>query len=210
MSNARIYLDQTRELVLKIFDNKCIMCGRPTKEVHEIITISHGKKHLAVKNRVPLCGNGSKDNHHDWAHRIGTRNSIPVLLEKRAEFLKRKWSMRTRHPKLKIYDEVVDQEKLKDLSLRQLILELRKTLEFGHADEISKPQPIYILASNYQIARAIFDRYFWNPEKSIGISLLRYVDYQEKLYGLRNQYIVVSGTVQTRTKTFLQLAITPL
>ena len=92
-SKAREHLEQTRELVLKIFDNKCIMCGRPTKEVHEIIPISHGKKYLAVKNRVPLCGNGSKDNHHDWAHRIGTRNSIPTLLEKRAEFLRKKWKI---------------------------------------------------------------------------------------------------------------------
>lgn len=92
-SKARIYLDQTRELVLKIFDNKCIMCGRPTKEVHEIIPISHGKKYLAVKNRVPLCGFPSDSSCHEWAHKVGTRKSIPVLLEKRAEFLRKKWKM---------------------------------------------------------------------------------------------------------------------
>ena len=92
-SKAREYLEQTRELVLKIFDYRCIMCGVPTREVHEIEPISHGKKSLAVRNRVPLCGFGSQHNHHDWAHRIGTRNSIPILLEKRAEFLRKKWKI---------------------------------------------------------------------------------------------------------------------
>ena len=95
-SEARIYLAETRDLVLKIFDYKCIMCGKPTNVVHEIIPISHGKHALAMRNRVPLCGwpsNPSNGSCHDWAHRIGTRNSIPILQEKRAEFLRKKWQL---------------------------------------------------------------------------------------------------------------------
>lgn len=94
-SRARLELDRTRNLVLSIFDYKCIICGTPTREVHEIVPISHGRKYLAVRNRVPLCGYGSMENHHDWAHRVGTRNSIPLLQEKRAEFLRKKWQMQT-------------------------------------------------------------------------------------------------------------------
>lgn len=93
-SKSRIYLEQTRELVLKIFDYQCIMCGKYTREVHEIIPISHGKKSLAVKNRVPLCGFPHDENCHEWAHKVGTRKSIPILQEKRAEFLRRKWERR--------------------------------------------------------------------------------------------------------------------
>lgn len=88
-SKLRQELDRTRNLVLFLFENSCIICGRFTKEVHEITPISHGKKALAVKNRVPLCSE-----HHDWAHRVGTRNSIPILQEKRAEYLRRKWQMK--------------------------------------------------------------------------------------------------------------------
>lgn len=90
-SKQRQYLDSTRDFILRIFDYRCVICGAPTKEVHEIKPISHGKKSLAGRNRVPLCGFGSINNHHDWAHRIGTNKSIPILLEKREEFLRRKW-----------------------------------------------------------------------------------------------------------------------
>ena len=92
-SKAREYLENTRELVLMIFDSRCILCGRYTREVHEIVPISHGKKALAVKNRVPLCGFPNDSNCHAWAHNVGTRKSIPILLEKRAEFLRKKWKM---------------------------------------------------------------------------------------------------------------------
>lgn len=87
-SDARIYLAETSDLILKIFDYKCIMCGRLTNVVHEVVPISHGKSALAGKNRVPLC---NKD--HDWAHRVGTRVSIPILREKRHEFLRKKWKI---------------------------------------------------------------------------------------------------------------------
>ena len=53
-------------------------------------------------------------------------------------------------------------------------------------------QPIYILASSYQIAKSIFDRYFLHTELARRIDL-RYIDRVENLYGLRGQYIVVSN-----------------
>lgn len=88
-SDARIYLEKDRERILKVFDYKCVMCGRPTNVIHEIVPISHGRKYLAIKNRVPLC-----EKHHSWAHDIGTNNSIPELQFARAVFLKRRWEMR--------------------------------------------------------------------------------------------------------------------
>ena len=77
MSWEREYLKKDHDLILKLFGYRCIVCGRPTKEVHEIIPISRGVKSLAIKNRVPLC---RKD--HTWAHE-STNKSIPILQEKR-------------------------------------------------------------------------------------------------------------------------------
>ena len=91
-SNAREYLEKSREMIIKIIKYKYVMCGRPTRVLHEIIPISHGKIALAGKNRVPLC-----QSDHEWAHQKGTRTSIPILQEKREEFLKMKWTMRKCH-----------------------------------------------------------------------------------------------------------------
>lgn len=88
-SKAREYLDKDRDFILWLYDEKCILCGKPTKVIHEIIPISSGKKSLHIKNRVTLC----QTPHHDWAHAIGTNNSIPILQEKRKEFLIRKFGL---------------------------------------------------------------------------------------------------------------------
>ena len=88
ISSARKYLKETSYLVFLIFGRKCIICGKPTNVIHEIIPISHGKKFWAVKNRVPIC-----NAHHDWAHN-STKVSIPILREKRKEFLSRLWKIR--------------------------------------------------------------------------------------------------------------------
>lgn len=53
-------------------------------------------------------------------------------------------------------------------------------------------QPIYILASSYQLAKAIFNHYFLFTNLARRIDL-RYIDTIEKVYGLRNVYIVVSN-----------------
>lgn len=84
-SQARKKLSKFKDLYLRIFEYKCIMCGVYAKVLHEIIPISHGKIALKGINRVPLC---NKD--HTWAQN-GTRKSIPILQEKRREFLRKKW-----------------------------------------------------------------------------------------------------------------------
>lgn len=87
-SRARQYLDKDREFILWLFDGRCLRCGRKTNIIHEIVPISHGKSSLHWKNRAPLCIVC-----HDWAHGIGTNNSIPVLQEKRKQFLIRKFEL---------------------------------------------------------------------------------------------------------------------
>ena len=83
------------------------------------------------------------------------------------------------------------------ISNRELLESLGRTLpgfekKFLNEWAESEPQPIYILASSYQIAKSIFDHYF----RYTGLSRivdLRYIDRVERLYGLRNWYIVVSN-----------------
>ena len=87
-SKAREYLDKDRDFIFWLYDSKCLLCGRVTNIIHEIIPISRGKRSLHPKNRIPLC---QKD--HDWAHSVGTNNSIPILQEKRKEFLIRKFGL---------------------------------------------------------------------------------------------------------------------
>lgn len=77
LSKEREYLKKDHDLVLKLFNYRCIVCGKKTNEVHEIIPISNGKKYLAIKNRVPVCRKC-----HGWAHN-STKVSIPILQEKR-------------------------------------------------------------------------------------------------------------------------------
>jgi len=92
-SKAREFLDKDRDFILWLFDNKCVRCGRPAWQIHEIIPISHGKEHLLPKNRVPLCYSLDGESCHSWAHDIGTKNSIPILQTKRKEFLIRKFQL---------------------------------------------------------------------------------------------------------------------
>ena len=86
-SKARQELDLSRDLILWLFNNRCLMCGRPSKVIHEIVPISHGKASLRIQNRVILC-----DDHHNWAH-DSTSVSIPFLQSKRKEFLIRKFDL---------------------------------------------------------------------------------------------------------------------
>ena len=84
MSKARDALRKDRQTILDLFDSRCLVCGAKTDIIHEIIPISHGKNSLKIENRVPLCLV-----HHDWAHSVGTNNSIPILQQKREEYLVR-------------------------------------------------------------------------------------------------------------------------
>lgn len=81
ISWEREYLRKDHDLVLKLFDYRCIICGKKTNEVHEIVPISHGKKYLAIKNRVPVCRED-----HQWAHN-STKISIPIMQEKREVYI---------------------------------------------------------------------------------------------------------------------------
>lgn len=87
-SKARQELDKDRDFILWMYDGKCLICGKPSIVIHEVVPISHGRKALLPKNRIVLC-----NVHHDWAHSIGTNNSIPILQEKRKEFLIRKFGL---------------------------------------------------------------------------------------------------------------------
>lgn len=76
---------------------------------------------------------------------------------------------------------------------------------FSDTESLSEPQPVYILASNYQIAKSIFDRYFVYTNLSRRIDL-RYVDTPEKLYGLRNIFVVFSDERYPNHSFFERLA----
>lgn len=92
------------------------------------------------------------------------------------------------------------EDKNRYMSLDELHSQLRSTISRlelfkEYLNEWVEPieyQPIYILASNYQIAKSIFDHYFLFTNLARRIDL-RYIDHIEKIYGLRNVYIVVSG-----------------
>ncbi len=71
-------------------------------------------------------------------------------------------------------------------SLRKAIL---NELEFP--EEPNEPQPVYILASTYQIAKSIFDHYFRHTGLSKFLNF-RYIDDIYRVYGIRKTYIVVS------------------
>ena len=94
-SKARQKLDRGRDLILWLFDRRCVRCGRPSTTIHEIVPISHGKNTLMIKNRVILCqiSEPNRQSCHDWAHNIGTTNSIPILEELRKKYLIRKFGL---------------------------------------------------------------------------------------------------------------------
>lgn len=98
--------------------------------------------------------------------------------------------------KLKTYDEIIDEDAQE--RLRNLIREFRRSPEvfrkefLGEWIEPIEYQPVYILASTYQIAKSIFGHYFLHTALARRIDF-RYIDDLHKLYGLRNQYIVVSN-----------------
>ena len=65
-----------------MFRHRCVHCPRVAVTVHEIIPKSSGKIAMNIENRVPLCAE-----HHDWAHREGTKVSIPILQKVREKVL---------------------------------------------------------------------------------------------------------------------------
>ena len=74
--------DPLDDKILHIFKGRCVVCGRKTVVVHEIVPRSHGESSLAAENRVPLCGID-----HDLAH-ADTTYSIPHLQYQRSKTLR--------------------------------------------------------------------------------------------------------------------------
>lgn len=89
MSKARDQLRKNRDLVFRLFDYRCVKCGSPANQIHEIEPISHGKRTLRVTNQVPLCAGC-----HTWAHDVGTSISMTILAVARRIFLTRKWRIK--------------------------------------------------------------------------------------------------------------------
>jgi 5-methylcytosine-specific restriction endonuclease McrA len=88
MTSLRQLLNKDRDVIIWLFDGKCVKCGGDFNHVHEINPISHGRGSLVWKNRVTLCSAC-----HRWAHDIGTKRSIPILQAKRREYLIRKFML---------------------------------------------------------------------------------------------------------------------
>ena len=74
--------DINADVILSLFEYRCLRCRRSCTTVHEIVPRSHGSNSLDPSNRVPLCD----ECHHNWAHR-NTRASIPELQRLRVEYL---------------------------------------------------------------------------------------------------------------------------
>ena len=77
-----LIVDEDKKKVLDLFQHRCILCGTWTNMVHEIHPRSSGKGAMAIENRVPLCSE-----HHNWAHSVGTKKSVPILQKRRTEIL---------------------------------------------------------------------------------------------------------------------------
>ena len=76
--------DPGYDAVMNLFRHKCVRCFAPAVTVHEIYPkgMSSDKAALDMDNRVCLCSLC-----HSWAHLMGTKNSIPALLEARERAL---------------------------------------------------------------------------------------------------------------------------
>lgn len=69
------------EEILKLFKNKCAVCRRPTKTIHEIIPRSRATNWRIFVNRIPLCYIC-----HDKAHlRIYSEGMLRFIREKRLQ-----------------------------------------------------------------------------------------------------------------------------
>lgn len=73
---------QLQEECRQLFNCRCIMCGKYSETVHEIVPRANGSRAVSLDNMVVLCAW-----HHEWAHVIGTKKSGPVLLDIRKQIL---------------------------------------------------------------------------------------------------------------------------
>jgi len=69
--------------IVKLFKGRCVRCQKPYDTIHECVPRSQGKVAMNFDNRVPICAKC-----HDWAHRVGTKVSAPILLDAREKRLR--------------------------------------------------------------------------------------------------------------------------
>ena len=72
-------LNELKEQCRELFHERCVVCGRNSKIVHEIIPRSSGKVAINLENMVVLCSE-----HHDWVHHYGGRDGILKLYREEA------------------------------------------------------------------------------------------------------------------------------
>jgi len=59
-------INELKEQCRELFHERCVVCGRNSRIVHEIIPRSSGKVAINLDNMVVLCSE-----HHDWVHKYG-------------------------------------------------------------------------------------------------------------------------------------------
>ena len=78
-------LEQLKQQCREFYNERCIVCGRHSRIVHEIIARSSGKIAVNIDNMVILC-----DLCHDYAHSVGSQVAEKVLELYRQDAIKRK------------------------------------------------------------------------------------------------------------------------
>lgn len=81
MSDIEKQLNEQAEIV-KLFKGRCVRCQRVYDTIHECIPRSQGIDSMRRENRVLICAKC-----HDWAHRVGTKVSAPILQDAREKRL---------------------------------------------------------------------------------------------------------------------------
>ena len=78
-------LEQLKQQCREFYNERCIVCGRHSRIVHEIIPRSSGKIAVNIDNMVVLCNLC-----HDYAHSVGSQVAEKVLKLYIQDAIKRK------------------------------------------------------------------------------------------------------------------------
>ena len=76
-------IQESDDRIWKLFENRCVMCGKSAHSIHEIRPRSLDVNWLRDENRVTLCILC-----HNDIHRVGTKHSVKQLSDKRNEWVK--------------------------------------------------------------------------------------------------------------------------
>jgi 5-methylcytosine-specific restriction endonuclease McrA len=72
-------LKELKEQCRELFHERCVVCGRYSRIVHEIIPRSHGKVAINLDNMVVLCSE-----HHNRVHHHGGLAGVLKLYREEA------------------------------------------------------------------------------------------------------------------------------